>query len=60
MDDRQMYTEEFEVVRELASVCAQMVLECLYICRIDIPLILWTVNVLVRAVTIWTKACNTT
>ena len=47
-----------ESVRELSTVCSQIVLKCLYLARIGRLDILWSVNKLARAVTKWTKACD--
>ena len=58
IDDHQIKPEDFEVVGELASICARVVLKCLYLARIGRPDLLWTVNILARAVTKWTKACD--
>ena len=57
IDDHQLKPEDFEVAGELASICARVVLKCLYLARIGRPDLLWTVNILARAVTKWTKAC---
>ena len=46
-------------VGELSTVCSQIVLKCLYLARIGRPDILWSVNKLVRAITKWTRTCDT-
>ena len=55
MDDHQSKEEEIGSVGELSTVCSQIVL---YLARIGRPDILWSVNKLARAVTIWTKSCD--
>ena len=50
--------EENESVGELSTVCAQIVLNCLYLARIGRPDILRSVNKLAYAVTKWTKSCD--
>ena len=52
------FKEENESVRALSTVCSQIVLTCLYLARIGRPDILWSVNILARAVTKWTKSCD--
>ena len=46
-------------VGELSKVCSQIVLKCLYLARIGGPDIPWSVNKHARAVTKWTRACDT-
>ena len=58
MDDHQSREEEHESVRELSTVCSQIVRNCLYLARIGRPDVLWSVNKLGRAVTKWTKSCD--
>ena len=58
MDDHPFIEEENESVRELSTICSQIVLKCLYLARIGRPDILWSVNRLARAYTKWTKACD--
>ena len=58
LDDHQFKEEELGSVGELAKVCSQIVLKCLYLARIGRPDILWSVNKLARAVTKWTRACD--
>ena len=53
--DHQFKEEEMGSVGELSKVCAQIVLKCLYLARIDRPDILWSVNELARAITKWTR-----
>ena len=57
-DDHQFRDEENESVGELATVCSQIVLKCLFLARNDRLDILWSVNKLARAVTKWTGACD--
>ena len=45
-------------VGELSQVCSHIVLKCLYLARIGKPDILWSVNILARSITKWTKACD--
>ena len=59
MDDHQFKDEENESVGELSTVCSQIVLTCLYLDRIGRPDLPWSVNKLARAVTKWTKSCDT-
>ena len=56
--DHQFKEEEMGSVGELAKVCAQIVLKCLYLARIGRLDILWSVNKLGRAITKWTRACD--
>ena len=57
-DYHQYKQEELESVGELSEVCSQIVLKCLCLARIDRPDILWSVNILARAITKWTRACD--
>ena len=45
-------------MRELSTVCSQIVLKCLHLALIGRPDILWSVNKLARSITKWTKACD--
>ena len=47
-----------KVVGELAQVCSQIVLKCVYLARIGRLDILWSVNKLSSSITKWTKACD--
>ena len=58
IDDHHFKEEEVKSVGELAHVCSQIVLKCLYLARIGRPDILWSVNELARSITKWTKACD--
>ena len=58
MDDHQFKDEEKKSVRELSTICSQLVLKCLFLARIERPDILWSVNMLARAITKWTKPCD--
>ena len=58
IDDHHFKEEEMKSVGELAQVCSQIVLTCLYLARIGRPDILWSVNKLARSITKWTKACD--
>ena len=58
LDHHPFKQEELESVGELADVCSQMVLKCLYLARIGKLDILWSVNKLARSVTKWTQACD--
>ena len=53
LNDHHLKQEELESVGELAGVCSQIVLTCLYLARIGRPDILWSVNKLARSVTKW-------
>ena len=53
-----MKPRDVKVIGELVSVCAQIVITCLYLASSGRPDVLWTVNVLARAVTTWTRACD--
>ena len=44
--------------QQWSTVCSQMVLERLYLARIGRPDILWSVNKLARAITMWTQSCD--
>ena len=50
--------EDLKSVGELSKVCSQIVLKCLYLARIGISDILWSVNKLARSITKGTKACE--
>ena len=50
--------EELKSVGDLSKVCSQIVLKCLYLARIGLPDVLWSVNKLARSITKWTKACD--
>ena len=58
IDDHHFKEEELKSVGELAKICSQIVLKCLYLARIGRPDILWSVNKLARSITKWTKACD--
>ena len=58
MDDHQLREEEIGSVGDSSTVCAQIVLKCLYLERSGGPDILWSVNKLARAITKWTKASD--
>ena len=58
LDDHNSKKEELGSVGELSRVCSQIVLKCLYLARIVMPDILWSVNKLARSITKWTKACD--
>ena len=48
----------FFYIGELSTVCAQIVLECLYLARIGRIHMLWSVNKLARAFTKWPESCD--
>ena len=50
--------EELEKVGELSDACSQIVLKCFYLARIGGPDILWSVNKVARADTLWTRVCH--
>ena len=54
----QLKPEDFEVAGELSHVSAHIVLKCLYFARIGRPDLLYSVNVLAREVTKWSKTCD--
>ena len=56
IDDHHFKEEEMKSVGELSKVCAQIVLNCLYLARVGRPDILWSVNKLARSITKWTRA----
>ena len=58
LDDHLFKQEELESVGELSEVCSQIVLKCLYVARIGLLDILWSVNKLARSVTKWIQACD--
>ena len=58
IDDHHFKEEELKSVGELAKVCSQIVLKCLYLARIGRPDILRSVNKLARSITKWTRACD--
>ena len=53
IDDHMLSPDDFTAKGELSSVCARIVLKCLYMARLNRPDILWTVNDLARNVTRW-------
>ena len=55
IDDHQFKEEEMGSVGELSKVCSHIVLKCLYLALIGGPDILWSVNKLARADTMWTR-----
>ena len=55
IDDHQSKSADSDIVGELATVCAHIVIRCLYIGRLGRPDILWTVNTLARAVAKWNR-----
>ena len=57
IDDHHFKEEELKSVGELSHVCSQIVLKCLCLARIGRLDILWSVNILARSFTKWTKAC---
>ena len=57
-DDHHFKEEEMKCVGELPNVCSQRVVKCVYLARLGRPDILWSVNVVARSVTKWTKACD--
>ena len=59
LDDHQFKEEEMGSVEDLSMVCSHVVLKCLYLVRIGGPDILWSENELARAITKWTRACDT-
>ena len=58
IDDHLIPPEDCETTRELSTVCAQIVLVCVYLARPVRPDFLWSVNTLARSVTKWSKACD--
>ena len=58
IDDHHFKEEELKSVGELAKVCSQIVLKCLYLARIGRPDIQWSVNKLARSITKWTKVSD--
>ena len=58
IDDHHFKEEYMKSVGEMSQVCSQIVLKCFYLARIGRLDILWSVNKLVRSITIWTKACD--
>ena len=56
--DHHFKEEELKSVGELSKVCSQIVLTCFFLARIGRPDILWSVNILARSITKWTKACD--
>ena len=57
-DDHHFKEEELKSVEELSKVCSKIVLKCLYLARTGRPDIVWSVNMLARSITEWTKACG--
>ena len=58
MADRAFTSEELAEKGKLAEISARVVLTCLYLASVGRPDLLWTVNLLARQVTKWTKACD--
>ena len=50
--------KKWNLLGELSQVCAQIVLKCLYLARIGLPDILWSLNKIARSITKLTKACD--
>ena len=44
MDDHQMVPEDFEKKGKLSPACAEIVLRCLHMARLEQPEILWTLK----------------
>ena len=58
LNDHQSKEKYMGSVGDLSTVCSQIILKCVYLARFGRPDILWYVNILVRAVTKWTRACG--
>ena len=58
MDDHTFAPEELTEKGKLSEISARVVLKCLYLASVGRPELLWTVNLLARQVTKWTKACD--
>ena len=58
IDDHDIPPEDFEAKGELSAQAAKIVLKALYMARMSRLDCLWTVNVLARDVTRWTRACD--
>ena len=58
LDDHQILEEELKVKGELSKNASRILLEALYVARMNRPDIYWAVNTLAREVTRWTKACD--
>ena len=58
MDDHTFTQAEMVDKGKLSEVSARIVLKCLYLASVARPDLLWTVNLLARQVTKWTKACD--
>ena len=58
MDDHTFTSEELTEKGKLSEISARVVLKCLYLASVGRPDLLWTVNLLARQVTKWTKACD--
>ena len=58
MDDHTFAPEEMTEKGKLSEISARVVLKCLYLGSVGRPELLWTVNLLARQVTKWTKACD--
>ena len=56
--DFQLKKEDCDVVGEVTSVGAQIVLKCLYAARIGQPDLWWAVNTSARAVAKWNRVCG--
>ena len=58
MDDHTFAPEGLTEKGKLSEISARVVLKCLYLASVGRPELLWTVNLLARQVTRWTKACD--
>ena len=58
IDDHMLNEEDMQEKGELHVNAARIVLEALYVARVNRPDIYWAVNTLAREVTKWTKACD--
>ena len=58
IDDHDLRPEDLIAQGALANVCSRIVLKCLYLARIGRPDLLYSVNILARSVTKWSRACD--
>ena len=58
LDDSQIPLNDHEIQGSLHAECSKIVLKFLWTARLTRPDIFWTVNLLAKNVTKWTKACD--
>ena len=49
LDDHRILVEDYETTGQVSAVCAQIVLNCLYMTRLGRPDLLWSVDTLAQS-----------